>query len=49
MDEYVPSDEQFGDEAPYEVNPNDFLKYIRGCVCADRFIPLLGIFYPVQA
>ncbi len=28
MDEYVPSDEQFGDEAPYNVDPNDFLKYI---------------------
>lgn len=28
MDEYVPSDEQFGDEAPYDVDPNDFVKYI---------------------
>ena len=39
MDEYVPSDEQFGDEAPYNVNPNDFLKYICGAayVLTDSF------------
>lgn len=39
MDEYVPSDEQFGDEAPYNVNPNDFLKYIQGAayVLTDSF------------
>ena len=39
MDEYVPSDEQFGDEAPYDVNPNDFLKYISDAayVLTDSF------------
>ena len=39
MDEYVPSDEQFGDEAPYSVDPNDFLKYISGAayVLTDSF------------
>lgn len=39
MDEYVPSDEQFGDEAPYDVNPNDFLKYISGAayILTDSF------------
>lgn len=39
MDEYVPSDELFGDEAPYAVDPNDFLKYISGAayVLTDSF------------
>lgn len=39
MDEYYPSDEKFGDEAPYDVNPNDFLKYISGAayVLTDSF------------
>lgn len=39
MDEYVPSDEQWGDEAPYDVDPNDFLKYINGAayVLTDSF------------
>lgn len=39
MDEYVPSDEQFGDEAPYGVDPNDFLRYISGAayVLTDSF------------
>ena len=39
MDEYVPSDELFGDEAPYDVDPNDFLKYISGAayVLTDSF------------
>lgn len=39
MDEYVPSDELFGDEAPYDVNPNDFVKYISMAkyVCTDSF------------
>lgn len=39
MDEYIPSDEQFGDEAPYAVDPNDFLKYISGAayVLTDSF------------
>ena len=39
MDEYVPEDEQFGDEAPYHVDPNDFVKYISQAayVCTDSF------------
>lgn len=39
MDEYVSEDEQFGDEAPYFVDPNDFVKYISKAtyVCTDSF------------
>ena len=39
MDEYVSEDELFGDEAPYEVDPNDFVKYISRAayVCTDSF------------
>lgn len=39
MDEYVPEDESFGDEAPYFVDPNDFVKYISQAsyVCTDSF------------
>lgn len=39
MDEYVPEDELFGDEAPYNVDPNDFVKYISRAayVCTDSF------------
>ncbi len=39
MDEYIPDDEQFGDEAPYNIDPNDFLKYISGAsyVLTDSF------------
>ena len=39
MDEYVPGDELFGDEAPYAVDPNDFVRYISGAsyVCTDSF------------
>ena len=39
MDEFVKNDEQFGDEAPYDVNPNDFVKYIRDAkyVLTDSF------------
>jgi hypothetical protein len=39
MDEYVPEDELFGDEAPYFVDPNDFVKYISRAayVCTDSF------------
>ena len=39
MDEYVPEDELFGDEAPYAVDPNDFVKYISRAsyVCTDSF------------
>ena len=39
MDEYVPEDEKFGDEAPYYIDPNDFVKYISKAtyVCTDSF------------
>ncbi len=39
MDEYIPEDESFGDEAPYFVDPNDFVKYISRAayVCTDSF------------
>lgn len=39
MDEYVPEDEQFGDEAPYDVDPNDFVRLISKAayVCTDSF------------
>lgn len=39
MDEYVADDEAFGDEAPYNVDPNDFVKYISKAafVCTDSF------------
>ena len=39
MDEYVPEDELFGDYAPYNVNPNDFLVYIKNAayVLTDSF------------
>lgn len=39
MDEYVGEDEHFGDEAPYAIGPNDFVKYISGAhyVCTDSF------------
>lgn len=39
MDEYVPEDEYFGDEAPYNVDPNDFVRYISKAayVCTDSF------------
>ena len=39
MDEYVPDDESFGDEAPYDVDPNGFLRLIHNAeyVCTDSF------------
>lgn len=39
MDEYVPEDETFGDNAPYNVDPNDFVKYISSAayICTDSF------------
>lgn len=39
MDEYVLEDELFGDDAPYSVDPNDFVKYISKAayVCTDSF------------
>lgn len=38
-DEIVPSDEGFGDEAPYDVNPNDFVDLVRNAeyVFTDSF------------
>ena len=39
MDEFVERDESFGDEAPYDVDPDDFIQYIRcaAYVCTDSF------------
>ncbi len=39
MDKYIGEDEHFGDEAPYAVDPNDFVKYIANAhyVCTDSF------------
>lgn len=39
MDEYVEADESFGDYAPYDVDPNDFLAYIKNAeyVLTDSF------------
>lgn len=39
MDEFVEPDENFGDEAPYSVNPEDFVKYIKDAeyVLTDSF------------
>lgn len=39
MDEYYEADEQFGDEAPYDVDPNGFLRLIHDAeyVCTDSF------------
>jgi len=39
MDEFVDSDEFFGDEAPYNVDPDDFIRYISmaAYVCTDSF------------
>ncbi len=39
MDEYYEPDEKFGDYAPYNVDPNDFLKLIHDAeyVCTDSF------------
>lgn len=39
MDEYVKYDEKFGDYAPYDVNPNDFVNLINKAeyVCTDSF------------
>ena len=39
MDEYVPEDESFGDYAPYNVDPNGFLAYIKNAeyVLTDSF------------
>lgn len=39
MDEYYEADEQFGDEAPYNIDPNGFLRMIHDAayVCTDSF------------
>ena len=39
LDEYIPSDEGFADEAPYNVGPAEFLNYIRNAkyICTDSF------------
>ncbi len=39
MDQYVEEDENFGDYAPYNVGPIEFLNLIRGAeyVCTDSF------------
>lgn len=39
MDQYVAADENFGDEAPYNVGPVEFLNLLRGAkyVCTDSF------------
>ena len=39
MDEYVPEDENFADETPYDVDPNGFLRLIHNAsyVCTDSF------------
>lgn len=39
LDRYVACDEQFGDYAPYDVDPNRFLNILRGAafVCTDSF------------
>ena len=39
MDQYVESDESFGDDAPYDVGPDCFLNLIRGSayICTDSF------------
>ena len=39
MDQYVDEDEMFGDYAPYDVGPEEFLNYLREAeyVCTDSF------------
>lgn len=39
MDEFVPADEGYGDEAPFDVGPGDFLNLIRHAryICTDSF------------
>lgn len=39
LDDYIPSDEGFANEAPYNVGPAEFLNYIRNAeyVCTDSF------------
>ena len=39
MDEYIPIDETFGDYAPYNINPYDFVKLLMNAeyICTDSF------------
>lgn len=39
LDEYIPADEEYADEAPYDIDPADFLNLIRHAeyVCTDSF------------
>jgi hypothetical protein len=39
MDEYIQDDEGFADSSPYDVSPDDFIKYIQNAdyVCTDSF------------
>lgn len=39
MDEYIKEDDSFGDEAPYDVDPNGFVRLISDAdyVCTDSF------------
>ena len=39
LDEYIASDEKFGDEAPYDIGPEEFVNLIRHAkyVCTDSF------------
>ena len=39
LDQFVEEDEQFGDYAPYDIAPDDFLNLLRGAkyVCTDSF------------
>lgn len=39
IDEYIKSDENFADEAPYDITPGDFINLIRNAqyVCTDSF------------
>ena len=39
LDEFIPSDEDFGDEAPYDIGPDKFMDLIRNAeyICTDSF------------
>lgn len=51
LDEYIPADEGFADEAPYDVGPREFLNYIRNAemVFTDSFhCSVFSILYKKQ-
>lgn len=51
LDEYIPSDEGFADEAPYNVGPREFLNYIRNAdyIFTDSFhCSVFSILYKKQ-